>query len=299
MRRSVFVGLVGLAGLVAGLALTVFASAVPAAAETGFEAVAPSPIAAVMVAPLALQSGGISSFSDPPSERTKKSKKPRVTTPAPEGMALGPERARLLLRSLTIPGWGQATLGHRHAAATFAVMEVGIWSAFTSFRIQEQMRRQSYERTALLFAGIDIRGRDEEYRRIVGAFASSDEYNLLVVARDAANLYMQDVYAPDMAGYRAYIAAHSIGGADAWSWRDQAAFDRYGAQRRNTQRASLRANTALGLAIANRLVSALHAARAAGHVAPVAPARTSWNFELTPGEPGEQILFRAGLHARF
>ena len=46
MRRSVFVGLVGLAGLVAGLALTVFASAVPAAAETGFEAVAPSPAGA-------------------------------------------------------------------------------------------------------------------------------------------------------------------------------------------------------------------------------------------------------------
>ncbi len=285
--------------LLGSMAVAMLVLAAPAAAETGFEVAALPPTAAVMIAPLALQSGGISSFGEQPIGKTKKTKKPRASASAPEGMALGPERARILLRSLTVPGWGQATLGHRHAAATFAVMEVGIWSAFTSFRIQAQMRRQSYEHTALLFAGIDIRGRDEEYRRIVGAFASSEEYNLLVVARDAANIYMQDAYNPDMVGYRAYLAVHSLGGADAWSWSDQAAFDRYRDQRRNTQRASLRANTALGLAIANRLVSALHAARSAGHVVPAAPTRTSWNFELTPGEPGEQILFRAGLHARF
>ena len=282
------------------LGLAVLLLAAPAtAADTGFglAPTLPSVGNAVMISPLALEAGSISTFGETPSRKSKH--KRNQLAPEPAGMALGGERARILLRSLTVPGWGQATLGHRHAAATFAVMEVGIWSAFTSFRIQEQMRRQSYERTARLFAGIDLGGRDEEYRRIVGAFASSDEYNLLVVARDAANLYMQDVNHPDMVDYRAYLAAHSLSGRDAWTWSDQAAFDRYRAQRQNAQRASMRANTALALAIANRLVCALHAARAAGHATVPAPGRTAWKFEFSPGDPGEQILFRAGLHAAF
>ena len=85
----------------------------------------------------------------------------------------------------------------------------------------------------------------------------------------------------------------------AWGSGDQTAFDRYHAQRENAQRAAIRANTALALAIANRLLSALHAAREAGHATAPAPGRTSWNFEFSPGDPGAQILFRAGLHAAF
>jgi hypothetical protein len=287
-----------LRGVFLGLAALVIA--VPAAAAgTGFGVDdAPPPVTnTVMISPLALEAGSISSFGETPQKKSSKKKSRHEA--APEGMPLGPERARILLRSLTVPGWGQATLGHRHAAATFAVLEGGIWTAFTAFRIQEQMRTLSYEHTAMLFAGIDVRGRDEEFRRIVGAFASSDEYNLLVVARDAANLYMQDINAPDMAGYRAYIAAHSLTGRDAWAWTNEASFDRYHDQRENAQRASINANTALALAIANRLVSALHAAREAGHVHTAAPTGTSWNFEFAPGDLGEQIVMRAGLHARF
>jgi hypothetical protein len=253
-----------------------------------------------LVSPLALQSSSISAFGDRGAKKPKKARKGRITDAAPtvDTGALGAERARILLRSLTVPGWGQAVLGHRHSAAVFATAELGIWSAFTSFRIQEQMRRQSYVRTARLFAGIDVGGRDDEFRRIVGAFSSSDEYNLLVVARDAANIYLRDLGSPNIAGYRAYIAEHSLSGSDGWQWTDRASFDRYSAQRKASQRASLRANTALGLAIANRIVSALHAARAAGRDL-ARPARTSWDLDVTPGLPGEDVAFRAGVRARF
>ncbi len=231
--------------------------------------------------------------------RGRGAKKPGREKPAYEGMPLGAERARILLRSLAVPGWGQATLGRRHAAATFAVVEAGIWGAFTSFRVQEQMRRNTYERTARLFAGIDLKGRDDEYRRIVGAFVSSDEYNLLVVSRDAANLYMQDPAKADMVAYHQYIAEHSIGGSDAWHWNDLESFSRYRGQRKDAQRASLRANTVLGLAVANRIVSALHATRAAGRLRPAATTPASWNFDVTPGEPGGPVAFRAGVRATF
>lgn len=212
-------------------------------------------------------------------------------------MALGPERARILLRSLMIPGWGQASLDRRHAAAWFVALEGGVWTAFTAFRVQEKLRFESSMRTARLFAGIEMRGRDEEYQRIVGAYASSEEYNLLVVARDAANQFMQDPSNPDMVSYRAYIAAHSLGGADAWAWASERDFQRYNAQRRDAHRASMRANTAMALAIANRLASAVHAARAAGHTPNTKP--QAWNFEVVPDPSGDPTAFRAGIRARF
>src|SRR5262249_30940106 len=119
------------------------------------------------------------------------------------------------------------------------------------------------------------------FRRIVGIYPSSDEYNRLVVYRDAANLYLSDPSHYDTAGYRAYIAAHSLSGADTWSWDSFQSFERYVEQRKQTRRATLRANAMLGLAMANRLVSAIHAARYAGHTTP-APRSHSWRLDLGP-----------------
>jgi len=150
--------------------------------------------------------------------------------------------------------------------------------------------------SSLLGAGIDLRGRDEEYRRIVGSFASSDEYNLYVVSRDAANLYLQDLSNPNMDAYRAYIEENSLRGADAWNWNSRTSFERYGAQRKDAHRAEIRANSALGLAIVNRLVSALHAARAAGKPQ---PAGHAWRLEVTPAPGDDATAFRAALSASF
>jgi len=256
-----------------------------------------------MVSPLALEGATLSGFGEREAKRdstgrkakkAKKAKPPRE--PRPEGMALGPERARILLRSLAVPGWGQATLGRRTSGMVFAATDIGIWATFASFRIQEQMRREAYRQTALLGAGIDVKGRDEEFRRIVGAFSSSEEYNLYVVTRDAANLYLQDVYQPDLEGYRAYIEKYSLRGTDAWNWSDRNAFLRYGAQRKDAHRAAIRANSMMGLAIANRIVSALHAARAAGQVRPTGRA---WRFEVTPAPGNDATAFRAALSASF
>lgn len=289
-------------GLVAFLAPAAQAAGTPQAVpRAGLEqflvaAYEPGP----MISPLALEGATLSSFGERDTSKAAKGRKAkkerRPREGRPEGMPLGPERARILLRSLAVPGWGQATLGRRTSAKVFAVMDAGIWASFASFRIQEQMRRESYRQTALLGAGIDLKGRDEEFRRIVGSFRSSDEYNQYVVARDAANLYLQDVYNPDMAGYRAYIDRYSLKGSDAWNWSSRDAFLRYGAQRKDAHRAAIRANNMLGLAIANRLVSALHAARAAGQVRPQAQ---SWRFEFAPASGEDATAFRAALTRSF
>lgn len=189
---------------------------------------------------------------------------------APDGAAGGlpptafsPERARVLLQSLTIPGWGQATLGRHTAAKVFGAIEIGIWTAFAAFRIQEELRMQSAVETARLFAGIDLEGRDESYRRLVGDYPSSDDYNVYVVYRDAANQAYDDP-----AAFNAWVDQYSLTGDDAWAWVSQQSYDDYRDEIKDSQRAGMRANTCLALAIANRLVSALHAARFAGAMPP-------------------------------
>jgi len=208
---------------------------------------------------------------------------------APRG-ALNSERARVMLQSLTIPGWGQLSTGHPHAAAVFGTIDLAIWISYISFQVQDAMRTDASIRTAQQFAGIDLRSRSEEYRRIVGSYASSDEYNQLVVYRDAASQFYNDP-----AAYREYIDKNSIQGDMAWSWTGPEAFDRYRAQRKDAERAALRANTALALAIANRLVSAVHAAGAYGRMAQ----SHSLRLEVTPDLSGKSTAVRVGLGASF
>jgi hypothetical protein len=80
----------------------------------------------------------------------------------------------------------------------------------------------------------------------------------------------------------AYINSHSLSGADTWVWPSPESYALYQDQRKSAQRAGLRANTALALAIANRIVSALHAARYAGSPSSrtgieVGPAGSDWS----------------------
>jgi hypothetical protein len=249
---------------------------------------------------LALARPPVSFFSDAPlddpslplalSFGRRGARAPRAPRAAVPSGALGAERARILLRSLTLPGWGQATLGRRTSAAFFGLTETAIWGTFVAFRIQVAMREDAFRRTAGLQAGIDLEGRDEEWLRMVGDYASSDEYNRLVVLRDAANLYYLESEA-----YWAYYEAHKLKGADTWAWSGEGQL-RYLDQRRNARRAAQRANTALAVAVVNRIVSALHAARAAGRPAPAAH---SWQFEVVPGTGEDATAFQVRVHARF
>ena len=226
----------------------------------------------------------------PPLEARHSERPPRAARRVANPAVLNPYRAQMLLRSVTLPGWGQATVGRRTSATVFGIAEVGVWATYTAFRVQERMRRDNYERTARLLAGIDLRKRDEEYRRIVGSFLSSDEYNQFVVYRDAANLYYNDPVQ-----YNRYIDEHKLGGANSWAWPDVESLLRYRGQRKDAQRAALRANTALAAAIVNRLLSAVHAARVSAQPAP----SHAWRLEVVPTDDGDVTALRVGVRRRF
>jgi len=233
--------------------------------EPGVTAALEAPSAPAWASPIALDHGWLASrpMSGDPNKVSKHG--PTV---------LSSERAQALLRSLTLPGWGQASLGHKTSATVFGVIEAGVWASFAAFKIQEGMRVDTYMKTAESFAGIDLSGRSEEYRRMVGSYPSSDDYNKFVVYRDAANLYYDDP-----AAMAQYIEAHSLKGPDTWAWVSPESYTAYQDQRKNAQQAKLNANTALAVAVANRIVSALHAARAAGK-----PAKTGWRLDVQPDD---------------
>lgn len=224
-----------------------------------------------------------------PARSGRREPRSRALPARPE--VLGGERARILLRSMTLPGWGQATLGRRTSTMFFGLTEAAIWGSFTAFRIQSAIRQDNYMRLAAIFAGLELKGRNEEWRRMVGGFSSSEEYNRLVVARDAANIYLSDPQHPDYAGYRAYIETHSLRGTDTWNWTSREAQERYRGERKYAQRAAQRANTALAVAVANRIVSALHAARVAKRLE---AGSRSWRFEVVPAASPDPtaLLFR-------
>jgi hypothetical protein len=254
-------------------------SRAPAAAPHGFEA---EPFTSVEIAdwttapgsavasPLALATGTFA--ARPMSGDANKTKG------GPHLQGLTSERAQALLRSLTIPGWGQASLGHKTSAMVFGVVEAGVWTTFAAYKIQQSMRTESYLKTAELFAGIDLSGHSEEYRRMVGSYPTSEDYNRFVVYRDAANLYYDNPTA-----YNQYIAEHSVGGANGWAWASPESYERYQEQRKEVQRAGQNANVVLAVAVANRLLSALHAARIAGKPANTHGLRL--DFTPNPSDP--------------
>jgi hypothetical protein len=181
------------------------------------------------------------------------------------------------VRSLAIPGWGQLYNGHTTQAAIFGLLELGTWITFASYRTQGGLRQDSSFDTARLFAGIDLEGKDERLRRLVGQYQSSDVYNQYVVRREAF------FFIEDPAEREAYIAENSIPPDQAWSWSDFDDFSRYREERRTSELAYQRSRYALGFALVNRVVSAI----AAGRTAPAT--RKAEQSTAVPGRPSGRV----------
>lgn len=158
-------------------------------------------------------------------------------------------------RSLAVPGWGQLDQGHRDLGLAFGAVEAGLITTLFVSIGQGHLRRGASEETASLFAGIDLDSRDDGYRRRVSDYRSSDEYNRLVVYRDAASLYYGDPV-----NYDRYIREHSLTGADAWSWESDEAWATYRQERRASERAFQHARFAAAGMLVNRVASAITAA---------------------------------------
>lgn len=159
-------------------------------------------------------------------------------------------------RSLLLPGWGSLHQGHRNLGLAFLAVEAGFITTLAVSSGQGSMRSESSIETAQLYAGIDLKSHDDNFRKLVSNYQSSDEYNRLVVMRDAAALYYGD-----FASYTAYIDRHSLKGADTWNWQDETQWGVYQDLRRSSERAYQTARFAAAGLIVNHVVSAIVASR--------------------------------------
>ena len=245
VRRFTRHPLAVLAALVATVALAAFASPALATTSTGSAALARATwtIAPESRALVLAQAQGAPATASEPAPATPVSR--------------GPSPVMAALRSLAVPGWGQLATGHRMQAGVFFGLEAGSWASFITFKRQGALRRSAYLETARLYAGIDLAGMDDRMRRLVGQYQSNEVFNQYVVRREAA------FFIEDPAEQDAYIAAHSLGGAESWAWTEFEDFVRYRDQRQSSESALHNSEFVVGFAIVNRLVSAVMAARQA------------------------------------
>jgi hypothetical protein len=193
-----------------------------------------------------------------------------------------------MLYSLILPGLGQQYLGHSGRAKVFYVAEGVIWTSFAVFRIQGDHRQDLYKEFAEVHAGAKERD-DDEYYRTIGNFVSSDGPFSAneEVRRQARALYPDDRDAQDQ-----YFEDHAYTGDDAWEWESEDAQGRFGEMRTSSLDAYHRSELAVGLLVANRLVSVLDvgllASRRKNDHADD-EAKLSWNLEAVRGHPGAQV----------
>ena len=166
-------------------------------------------------------------------------------------------RAKAILYSLAIPGAGHWYMGRTSRAQIFGAAELGVWTAFTVFKVQGHLRKEDFIEMAEVNAGVgDAHGRSSQYYRSLGLYLSSDEYNEIEV-----EIYARYIYPDDPAAREAYIRENLITGDATWNWVSEDWQRAYRLRRADSDGAYQNAKYALMVGLLNRLVSAVDAAR--------------------------------------
>lgn len=158
-----------------------------------------------------------------------------------------------VLRSIVLPGWGQAHAGHSTRGAIFMGLEASIWTGVGVSYLQGIFNRDDYRNLAMERAGIDVSSRDRDFQNDVGNFSSSSEYNDYI--RSLARYYYPD----DPEAQQNYFDNHSRYGSDGWSWSSADARDDYDDALRISREWFRRTVYVAAFAIVNRAVSAIDA----------------------------------------
>lgn len=172
----------------------------------------------------------------------------------PSGGAKSGKKALLL--SMLLPGAGELYLGNKGRAIGFFVAEGGIWANYIAWEISGHLRKNDYIERAQINAGVGIGSASDDYWRLLGQFQRSsgtgpDAYEESL-RRDARLQYPDDPNAQDL-----YVAQRLPTGKSAWSWDTPALQQEYIDTRKNANRAFDRAKISFGVAVLNRLVSAV------------------------------------------
>jgi hypothetical protein len=179
-------------------------------------------------------------------------------------------------QSLLIPGLGQRYVGSNLKAGIFIAAEVGFWSALISFRHRGDWYEDDYRLLAEANAGADLTDKDDRYFDVLGFYESREEYNKL------GGVYNRDQqYYPDNQFYF-------------WKWDSEESRERYRDLKNRSKSFYRDAEFALGLIVANHVISAVDAYFGAKrHNRQVQSG--FWGVDLQPEPGGFMLTVRAGI----
>jgi len=199
------------------------------------------------------------------------------SSPSPQDLS----RLKLMAASLVLPGWGQWMAGHHDRARIFFAAEAGIAVSYVTFRVQGSIRRNRYIDYAEQFADIeDASDRPDAYYRNLARYGTSDDY-IDDIARDA-----RAIHGADLEARQAFIEAHRPSAEELWTWQSRAHREEFNEQRKSSRNSFRRADQMLGLALLNRLLSAVEVVRS------MRGGRSNQALYVEPGPHGTQ---RVGL----
>ncbi len=203
--------------------------------------------------------------------------------PADEG---SPSKSKALLLSTLLPGAGQYYAGRTTRAKVFFLAEAAIWTSFVVFQVQGHLRQDSYIEYAELTAGVDAEDKPEEFYRALGQYMRSDpgpsSYNE-DIRREARALYPDDRQAQER-----YLQENGYFGGDAWEWQSAEDQAHYKSLRKKSLFSFEKATYMLGLAVANRVIAAMDAARSVAKSSKQRDQSQGFRLEMRsdPGSPG-------------
>lgn len=144
-----------------------------------------------------------------------------------------------LILSILVPGAGQYYAGAKTKGQVFMGVEAAIWGGFIAYRVYGGWKKDDYKRIATAYAGVNTDGKDDTFYDMVGFYDSREEYNLY------GRLYYPDrQYYPDNDSYD-------------WQWDSDARRKEYKRLKDDAKTALRNSTFFLGLAVANRVISAI------------------------------------------
>ncbi len=215
-----------------------------------------------------------------------------LETPAGGGYAPAPVTAanvhhsvyRAALLSALVPGLGEYYTGHRTRALVSGTLEAAVWTSYTTFKVQENLRGDRAIEYAVSYGGAAASGNDD-YFKAVGQYLRAEGPG------------MWNEFVRKRARDTGEIVGQEYTGGEAWAWTSVQRFNEFRDLRQSELAAGDRATNALAFALINRIVSVVSVVQAvrSDHARDDRALSLRLDAVPAPGAP----LWRLGLAGRF
>jgi hypothetical protein len=148
-----------------------------------------------------------------------------------------------ILYSALLPGLGERYAGNHTKAKYFIATEILTWVGYVSYRIYAKWKEDDMIRFASEHANAKIDNKDDAFRDMVGFYDNLEQYNNVGRVTDPDRAYYQEIPEYD------------------WQWKSSSDRLGYRALKNRSREAYRNSEFMIGLAVVNRVISMIDAAR--------------------------------------